>query len=192
MSNSVMPLPSLPECMMHASDGQFVTRPILGHISGVLDKCGTPRKLAENLGRIKVYEYDDNAGSVVRDENGIPISVYREYSSMSTTPWRETATGCESNAQSRYSVLHCELVRDWRGRYVLNAHGSKTFRWSVVAGAFVYVANTERPELVGTHVCNGTVESIVLSAQTSPMDVGPDMFDGCDPDALADYYQSLA
>jgi hypothetical protein len=187
-----MSLPSLPERTMHTSDGQSVTHPISGRLSAVLDKCGTPRKLAENSGRVKVYEYDDNVGDVVRDEHGIPVSVYREYSSMSTTPWRETATGHESNAQIRYSVLHCELVRDWSGNYVLNAQGGKTFWWSVVTGAFVYVATAERPELVGTHAYNGTLESIVLAAQTKALDAMPDALEEFDPDLLADYYESLA
>jgi hypothetical protein len=192
MANIATSVSSLPRYPMCTPDEPSITHPIVGRVSGVLDKCGTPKKLAENFGRIKIYEYDSNSHDVVRDENGIPISVYRDYSSMSTTPWRETATGGESTAQVRYSVFHCELVKDWRGSHVLSAGGGKTFRWSVVAGAVVYVANTERPELVGKHECNGVLEPVILRAQVSPVDVAPDMFPGFDPDLLADDYESLA
>ena len=192
MPTTVMSLSSLLKRTTHTSDGQVITRPISGRISAVLDKCGTAKKLSENFGRIKLYVYDSNISDVLRDEKGVPISFTRQYSSMSTTPWRQTTTGGESNGQIRHAVLHCELVRDGRGNNVLNADGGKIFKWSVVQGEFVYIANAERPELVGTHAYSDTVESIVLAAQTKTLDVLPDAFEDFDADLLADYYQAWA
>jgi hypothetical protein len=192
MPTIVMSLSSLLKRTTHTSDGQVITRPISGRISAVLDKCGTAKKLSENFGRIKLYVYDSNISDVLRDEKGVPISFTRQYSSMSTTPWRQTTTGGESNAQIRHAVLHCELVRDGRDNNVLNADGGNTFKWSVVQGEFVYIANAERPELVGTHAYSDTIESIVLAAQTKALDVLPDAFEDFDAEMLAELSQVWA
>jgi len=192
MPSNVMSLSSLLKCTTHTSDGQVITRPISGRISAVLDKCGTAKKLSDNFGRIKLYVYDSNISDVLRDEKGIPISFTRQYSSMSTTPWRQTTTGGEANAQIKHAVLHCELVRDGRGNNVLNADGGKTFKWSVVQGEYVYIANAERPELVGTHAYSDTVESVVLAAQTKALDAMSDAFEDFDPELLGDFDQAWA
>jgi len=186
MSKNVISLSSLLKRTTRTSDGQVITRPISGRISAVLDTGGTAKKLSDNFGRIKLYVYDANIGNVLRDEKGIPVTFNRQYSSMSTTPWRQTTTGGESNAQVRHAVIHCDVIRDLEGNNILNEDGGKTFRWSVVKDEFAYVADAERPELVGTHQFGDTVEAIVIDAQTKATDL---MFarEGEDADLLADF-----
>jgi hypothetical protein len=187
MSNTVVSLSSLLKRTTRTSDGQVITRPISGRMSAVLDNCGTARKLSDNFGRIKLYVLDTNVGDVCRDENGRPYTFNRQYSSMSTTPWRQTTTGGEANAQVRHAVVHCDVIRDLHGNNVLNEDGERTFKWSVVQGQFAYVADAERPELVGTHQFGDTVEAIVIDAQTKGADLVPATFEDGEADLLADF-----
>ncbi|MHB8107476.1 MAG: hypothetical protein ACYDH4_08650 [Candidatus Cryosericum sp.] len=187
MSTSVVSLSSLLKRTTRTSDGQIITRPISGRMSAVLDSCGTARKLSDNFGRIKLYVYDMNTGDVLRDEKHVPISFNRQYASMSTTPWRQTSTGGEAAAQVRHAVVHCDVIRDLHGNSVLNEDGGKTFKWTVVQGEFAYIADAERPELVGTHQFGDTVESIVIDAQTKGTDLVPAAFEDGEADLLADF-----
>ena len=187
MSNEVISLSSLLKRSTRTSDGQVITRPISGRMSAVLDNCGTARKLSDNFGRIKLYVYNMNTGDVLRDDKHVPISFNRQYASMSTTPWRQTTTGGESNAQVRHAVVHCDVVRDLEGNNLLNEDGGKTFKWTVVQGEFAYIADAERPELVGTHQFGDTVESIVIDAQTKAAELVPATFEEGDADLLADF-----
>jgi len=186
MSNTVVSLSSLLKRTTRTSDGQVISRPISGRISAVLDSCGTAKKLSENFGRIKLYVYDMNISDVLRDEKHVPISFNRQYSSMSTTPWRQTTTGGESNAQVRHAVIHCDVIRDLEGNNILNEDGGKTFKWTVVQGQFAYIADAERPELVGTHQFGDTVEAIVTDVQTKATDLMPAR-EGEDADLLTDF-----
>jgi hypothetical protein len=192
MFNTAVSLSSLLKRTTHTSDGQVITRPISGRITAVLDTCGTAKKLSDNFGRIKLYVYDMNVGDVLRDDRRLPVSFDRPYAGTSTTPWRQTATGGETNAQVRHAVVHCEVAKDGRGNNILNAEGGKTFRWSVVRGEFAYIADAERPELIGTHRFGDTVESVVLDAQTTTAPVTPDAFEDEDADLLADFEQAFA
>jgi hypothetical protein len=185
MSNTVVSLSSLLKRATRTSDGQVITRPISGRISAALDNCGTAKKLSDNFGRIKLYVYDANVGDVLRDEKHVPISFNRQYASMSTTPWRQTTTGGEAAAQVRHAVVHCDVIRDLQGNSVLNDNGDRQFKWSVVQGRFAYIADAERPELVGTHQFGDTVESIVIDAQTKGTDLLPAREE--DADLLADF-----
>lgn len=187
MSNTVVSLSSLLKRTTHTSDGQVITRPISGRMSAVLDNCGTAKKLSDNFGRIKLYVYDANIGDVLRDEKHVPISFNRQYASMSTTPWRQTTTGGEAAAQVRHAVVHCDVVRDPQGNIILNEDGHRQFKWSVVQGRFAYVADAERPELVGTHQFGDTVESIVIDAQRKGADLVPAAFEDGEADLLADF-----
>ena len=186
MSKNVISLSFLLKRTTRTSDGQVISRPISGRISAVLDTCGTAKKLSENFGRIKLYVYDMNISDVLRDEKGIPVTFNRQYSSMSTTPWRQTSTGGESNAQVRHAVIHCDVIRDLEGNNILNEDGGKTFKWTVVQGWFAYIADAERPELVGTHQFGDTVEAIVIDVQTKATDLMPAR-EGEDADLLTDF-----
>lgn len=180
---------SLGSSLAHATSnahGQFSGCQVLGRISAVLDKCGTKKKLAKNAGRIKVYTYDPNTRDVLRDDNGFPVNTYREYTTMSTTPWRDAKTGHESNAQVRYAVLHCDLVRDRWGTVEFSADGTKTFRWSVVPAEFVYIATADHPELVGTHVHGGELESIALAAHGASSKFEEDTIEDFEPDLIGE------
>lgn len=165
MSQTVT-LQSLLKRTMRSSDGKVVTTPINGRISAVLDNCGTAKKLADNFGRVKLYVYDANTGDVVRDEKDRPYTFNHQYKNLSVKPWLKTDTGHESNAQVRHPVLHCEVIKDDEGNYLLNADGTRQFKWSVVKDTFVWLANAERRELQGVHTFGADLESIILAAQS--------------------------
>ena len=173
MSNTVVSLSSLLKRTMRSSDGQVITRPISGRMSAVLDSCGTARKLSDNFGRVKLYVYDANVGDVVRDEKDRPYAFDRQYKNLSVKPWLRTDTGHESNAQVKHTVVHCDVLRDEKGDYLLNADGTRQFKWSVVPDTFVWIADAEHPELQGIHQFGDTFESIVLEAQTKGADLVP-------------------
>jgi len=151
---------------MRSSDGKVVTTPISGRVSTVLDNCGTAKKLADNFGRIKLYVLDTNTGDVVRDENARPYTFNRQYKNLSLKPWLKTSTATESNAQVKHAVVHCDVIRDDEGNYLLNPDGTRQFKWSVVPDTFVWIANAERPELSGVHAFGDTFENVILAAQS--------------------------
>ncbi|RIE17696.1 hypothetical protein [Candidatus Cryosericum septentrionale] len=184
MSQTVS-LQSLLKRTMRSSDGKIVTSPINGRVSCVLDNCGTAKKLADNHLRVLLYVYDANTGDVVRDEKSRPYTFNRQYKNLSVSPWLRTDTAHESNAQVKHAVAHCDVLRDERGNYLLNADGTRQFKWSVVPDTFVWIANAERPELQGMHQFGDTFESIVLEAQTKGADLVPACED--DADLLADF-----
>ena len=190
MSTAVVSLSSLLKRTMRSSDGQVITRPISGRSSAVLDNCGTARKLSENFGRIKLYVLDTNTGDVVRDENARPYAFDRQYKNLSVKPWLRTDTGHESNAQVRHIVVHCDVLRDEKGNYLLNADGTRQFKWSVIPDTFVWIADAERPELQGVHQFGDTLEPIVLEAQTK--DAAPALAPEEDDEFLADFAMALA
>ena len=173
MSKNVMSLSSLLKRTTRTSDGQVITRPISGRASAVLDNCGTARKLSDNFGRVKLYVYDATVGDVVRDEKDRPYAFDRQYKNLSVKPWLKTSTATESNAQVKHVVVHCDVLRDEKGDYLLNADGTRQFKWSVVPDTFVWIADAERPELQGIHQFGDTLESIVLEAQTKGTDLVP-------------------
>jgi len=172
MSQTVS-LQSLLKRTVRSSDGKIVTTPINGRVSCVLDNCGTAKKLADNHLRVLLYVYDANMGDVVRDENARPYTFNRQYKNLSVSPWLRTDTGHESNAQVRHAVVHCEVIRSDDGTYILNADGTRQFKWAVIRDTFVWIANAERPELQGMHQFGDTFESIVLEAQTKATDLVP-------------------
>jgi len=183
--SQIVTLQSLLKRTVRSSDGKIVTTPINGRISAVLDNCGTAKKLADNHLRVLLYVYDANTGDVVRDEKARPYTFNRQYKNLSVKPWLKTSTATESNAQVRHAVVHCDVVRDDEGNYLLNLDSTRQFKWSVVPDTFVWIANAERPELQGMHQFGDTFESIVLKAQTKSLDVVP----ACEEDAdlLADF-----
>ena len=170
MSNTVVSLQSLLKRTVRSSDGKIVTTPINGRVSCVLDNCGTAKKLADNFGRIKLYVLDTNTGDVCRDEDNRPYTFNRQYKNLSVSPWLKTDTGHESNAQVKHAVVHCDVVRDDRGDYLLNADGTRQFKWSIVPDTFVWIANAERPELQGMHQFGDTFDSVILAVQTKAVD----------------------
>ena len=159
-------LQSLLKRTMRSSDGKVVTTPINGRISAVLDNCGTAKKLADNFGRIKLYVLDTNTGDVVRDENSRSYTFNRQYKNLSVKPWLKTSTATESNAQVKHAVIHCDVVCDDEGNYLLNADGTRQFKWTLVKDTFVWLANAERPELQGVHTFGADLESIILAAKS--------------------------
>ena len=187
MSNTVVSLQSLLKRTMHSSDGKIVTTPINGRVSCVLDNCGTAKKLADNFGRVKLYVLDTNTGDVCRDDAGRPYTFNRQWKNLSVSPWLRTDTGHESNAQVKHAVVHCDVVRDDQGNYLLNGDGTRQFKWTVIKDTFVWIANSERPELQGMHQFGDTFESIVLDAQTKAADLVPAACEDEDADLLADF-----
>jgi hypothetical protein len=186
MSQTVS-LQSLLKRTMRSSDGKILTTPINGRVSCVLDNCGTAKKLADNHLRVLLYAYDANTGDVVRDEKDRAYTFDRQYKNLSVKPWLRTDTGHESNAQVKHAVVHCDVLRDDRGNYLLNADGTRQFKWAVVKDTFVWIANSERPELQGLHQFGDTFESIVLDAQTKTADPVPAACEDEDADLLADF-----
>jgi len=187
MSNTVVSLQSLLKRTMHSSDGKIVTTPINGRVSCVLDNCGTAKKLSDNFGRVKLYVLDTNTGDVCRDDAGRPYTFNRQWKNLSVSPWLRTDTGHESNAQVKHAVVHCDVVRDDQGNYLLNGDGTRQFKWTVIKDTFVWIANSERPELQGMHQFGDTFESIVLDAQTKAADLVPAACEDEDADLLADF-----
>lgn len=173
MEKIIVTLQSLLKRTLRSSDGKIVTTPIAGRVSVVLDNCGTAKKLADNFGRVKLYVLDTNTGDVVRDENSRPYTFNRQYKNLSLKPWLKTSTATESNAQVKHAVVHCDVVRDDEGNYLLNADGTRQFKWSIVPDTFVWLANAERPELNGVHAFGDTFESIVLAAQSKDGTTNP-------------------
>jgi len=165
MSETVS-LQSLLKRTMRSSDGKVLTTPINGRISAVLDNCGTAKKLADNFGRVKLYVLDTNTGDVVRDENSRAYTFNRQYKNLSISPWLKTETATESNAQVKHAVVHCDVVRDDEGNYLLNADGTRQFKWTLVKDTFVWLANAERPEFQGVHTFGADFESIILAAKS--------------------------
>ena len=187
MSNTVVSLQSLLKRTVRSSDGKIVTTPINGRISAVLDNCGTAKKLADNHLRVLLYVYDTNTGDVVRDEKSRPYTFNRQYKNLSVSPWLRTDTGHESNAQVKHAVVHCDVVRDDRGNYLLDADGNRQFKWAVIKDTFVWIANSERPELQGLHEFGDTFDSVILAALTKAVDPVPAACEDEDADLLADF-----
>ena len=186
MSQTVS-LQSLLKRTVRSSDGKIVTTPINGRVSCVLDNCGTAKKLADNHLRVLLYVYDTNTGDVVRDEKSRPYTFNRQYKNLSVSPWLRSDTGHESNAQVKHSVVHCDVVRDNQGNYLLNADGTRQFKWAVIRDTFVWIANGERPELQGMHQFGDTFDSIILAAQTKAVDPVSAAREDEDADLLADF-----
>jgi hypothetical protein len=84
-------------------------------------------------------------------------------------------------------VVHCDVVRDNQGNYLLNADGTRQFKWAVIRDTFVWIANGERPELQGMHQFGDTFDSIILAAQTKAVDPVSAAREDEDADLLADF-----
>ena len=184
--SQIVTLQSLLKRTVRSSDGKVVTTPINGHISAVLDNCGTAKKLADNFGRVKLYVLDTNTDDVCRDEDGRPYTFNRQYKNLSVSPWLRTDTRHESNAQVKHAVVHCDVVRDDEGNYLLDADGNRQFKWAVIRDTFVWIANSERPELQGLHEFGDTFDSVILAAQIKATDLMLAR-EGEDADILADF-----
>jgi len=185
--SQIVTLQSLLKRTVRSSDGKIVTTPIAGRVSCVLDNCGTAKKLANNFGRVKLYVLDTNTGDVCRDDDGRPYMFNRQYKNLSISPWLRTDTGHESNAQVKHAVVHCDVIRSDDGTYILGPDGNRQFKWAVIRDTFVWIANSERPELQGLHEFGDTFDSVILAAQTKAVDPVPAACEDEDADLLADF-----